>query len=247
MAPIIVGNWKMYKTRSEAQQFIRTLASLIGPAPSARVFIAVPFTAIQAASEAAKGTPIVIGAQNMHDEEEGAFTGEISVNMLQDAGARFVILGHSERRQLFHEDDAFIHRKLKRALKHKLNPILCVGETQEQRERGKTREVLLRQLEEGLKGLKGEELHALTIAYEPVWAIGTGKTATPQIAQEAHAICREILKAKNADKTAILYGGSVKPENAQDLLDEPDINGALVGGASLNVQTFAQIILREKS
>lgn len=242
LAPMIVGNWKMYKTRKEAEDFVRSLASLIGPV-SRQVFIAVPFTAIQTASEASKGTSIVIGAQNMHDEEEGAFTGEVSVKMLQDAGARFVILGHSERRHIFHEDNAFIHRKVMRAIKHKLNPILCVGETQEERVMGKTHEVLLRQLEEGFKGIKGEEFVNVTIAYEPVWAIGTGKTATPQMAQEAHAICRGFLQKRGAPHVNILYGGSVKPETIRDLLAQPDIDGALVGGASLDVQTFANTIL----
>ena len=201
-----------------------------------------PFTALFTASEAAEGTSIMIGAQNMHDAEEGAFTGEISSRMLQDAGSRFVLIGHSERRHLFGESNAFIARKLKRALASGLKPILCIGETEAEREQGRTQEVLNRQLLESLPDHPAD----LILAYEPVWAIGTGKTATAEIAEEAHAFCRSFLSEKwgasAARKIPILYGGSVKPDNIKGLTQKPNINGALVGGASLNPQTFAEII-----
>jgi triosephosphate isomerase len=229
----------MYKTAEEARQFIAELALLT----RARALLAVPFTALSAAIEAAAGTQIVVGAQNMHDQEEGAYTGEVSGKMLFAAGARFVILGHSERRRLFHETSAWICRKVKRALTDGLMPIVCVGETEEERELGQTEETLARQLRESLEGV---ELGRVAVAYEPVWAIGTGKTASPQVAQDAHAFCRTVLareKGKEAaEALSILYGGSVKPENSALLMAEPDIDGALVGGASLDPRLFAQII-----
>jgi triosephosphate isomerase (TIM) len=234
---MIVGNWKMYKTATEAREFIRQLIPFIKNS-SRRVFLAVPFTDLPSSVEAAKGSAIVVGAQNMHDAEEGAFTGEISAAMLKDAGAQFVILGHSERRQLFHETDDWINRKVKRALKEKLTPILCIGESEQQREKGATKEVLAFQLEAALLGIPQKDRESLVIAYEPIWAIGTGKAATPEDAEEAHAFCRTLLP----QKIPILYGGSVKTENIRSLLNEPNINGVLVGGASLNVTTFAKMI-----
>ena len=198
------------------------------------MLLAVPFTALQAA----QGSEIEIGAQNMHDAAEGAFTGEISANMLWDAGATFVILGHSERRHLFGETNAFIHRKVVRALEEELQPLLCIGETEEERAHGRTADVLKRQLDECLKGVDPEKV---MIAYEPVWAIGTGKTATPEIAEEAHQQIRAHL-GESGKGVAILYGGSVKPETMKPLMQQPNVNGVLVGGASLDVETFAKIV-----
>jgi triosephosphate isomerase (TIM) len=243
--PIIAGNWKMYKTTPEARQFIAALAHEIGSVHS-KVFLAVPFTALEGAVEAARGAPIAIGAQNMHDQPEGAFTGEISARMLKSSGAAFVIIGHSERRQHFIETNAFIHRKLQRALMEGLTPILCIGEMLNERESGKHEEVLKLQLEECLKGLTADQAKSIIIAYEPVWAIGTGKTATPEIAQATHHFIRSWLKAHFgsdvAERIHLLYGGSVKPDNIATLMAQPDIDGALVGGASLEVKSFAQIV-----
>ncbi len=240
--PIIAANWKMYKTGAETEAFLDLFKVKLPPA-AIKIFIAPSFTALPIAHEAAKGTAVVIGGQNMHEADEGAFTGEISARMLKDAGAKFVILGHSERRRLFHETDAIIHQKLKKALSSQLTPILCVGETLEDRESKKTFDILSHQLEQALSGIAPAEL---ILAYEPVWAIGTGKTATPEIAQEAHHFCRGLLKKlwgeDHAAKTHILYGGSVTPETAPALAKQPDIDGALVGGASLDVAKFIQII-----
>ncbi|HEY5235310.1 MAG TPA: triose-phosphate isomerase [Rhabdochlamydiaceae bacterium] len=235
--PIIAANWKMYKTGAEAQEFLTQIKGKI--APSVKVFIAPSFTALPMM----KAQEVVLGGQNMHEAEDGAFTGEISARMLKDAGAKFVILGHSERRRLFHETDAIIHQKLKKAIFSGLLPILCVGETLEEREGKKTFDVLSTQLKTALAGISPAEL---ILAYEPVWAIGTGKTATPEIAQEAHQFCRDLLKKlwgeEYAAKTHILYGGSVTPETASSLAKQPDIDGALVGGASLDAAKFIQII-----
>jgi len=242
---IIAGNWKMHKTQQEAELYIRELAPLIAAAKSS-VFLAVPFTVIESAAKAAKKTNIVIGAQNMHDATSGAFTGEIAGVMLKSAGGEFVILGHSERRHIFGESDAFINKKVHRALIDDLLPILCVGETAEEREASKTYEVIERQIKEGLTNIPKEEITRVVIAYEPVWAIGTGKTATPQIAQEVHKFIRDLLVElfgkRAASKISILYGGSVKPENTKELIEQKDIDGALVGGASLEAQSFAKII-----
>ncbi len=240
---IIVGNWKMYKTIDEACEFIKTLAPLIEKSQAA-VYLAVPFTAIQAAAEI---TPtITVGAQNMSDATEGAFTGEIAARMLKEVRAQFVILGHSERRHLFHESNAFINRKVHRALQEGIQPLLCVGETLEQRERNEVREVLKEQIFQSLEGVTKEQMGEVLLAYEPVWAIGTGKVATPEQAQETHALCREIVAEawgkRVANKVVIQYGGSVKPDNAKALLSEPDIDGLLVGGASLTAPSFNEII-----
>ena len=229
---VIAGNWKMYKTVPEAVEFVKTLAPLVADS-QAEVWVAVPYTAIAAAAEVAAGTNIRIGAQNMNDASEGAFTGEIAARMLVDAGASFVLVGHSERRHLFGESDAFVNRKVKRALADGLRPIVCVGETLEQRDAGQTAEVLKEQVAGSLSGVDGN----FVLAYEPVWAIGTGRSATPEEAQKEHALLRDLVGDHQ-----ILYGGSVKPENASALLAQPDIDGLLVGGASLSPESFAKIV-----
>ncbi|MBS0604063.1 MAG: triose-phosphate isomerase [Verrucomicrobia bacterium] len=243
--PLIAGNWKMYKTSADARAFVSALSEEIA-ATERRVFLAVPFTAIEGASDSAKGTRISIGGQNMHDEPEGAFTGEISGRMLKGSGASFVILGHSERRQYFAETDSFIHRKLMRALQEGLTPVLCVGELPHERDSGEHEKVLNLQLEECLQGITSAQASEIVIAYEPVWAIGTGKTATPEIAQAVHRFIRGWLESRFglncAEKMCLLYGGSVKPDNISMLMQQTDIDGVLVGGASLDVKTFAQIV-----
>lgn len=237
----------MHKTIGEATQFIDALCPKVADA-KVQVFIAPPFTAISACAQAAKGSKVSIGAQNMSDIDEGAFTGEVSARMLKDAGAKFVILGHSERRSHFGETDEHIHHKLKRAIAEKIPPILCIGEQKQDRDNGNSHKVLEKQLEGCLGKLSPAELKDLVIAYEPVWAIGTGKTATPEIVQETHHAIRSFL-SKNwgkefADKLLILYGGSVKPENINPLLNQSDIDGALIGGASLDVEAFTQMVTR---
>lgn len=242
---VVAGNWKMYKTIDEALQFMDQLIPLVADT-RAKVYVAVPFTAIHPTAAKAKGTSISVGAQNMNDASEGAFTGEIAALMLKEAGAHFVLLGHSERRQIFKESDAFINRKVKRALAEGIQPVVCVGETLEEREANRTEEVLARQLRESLEGISSAEFSQLVLAYEPVWAIGTGRTATPAQAQEAHAFCRrcitELWNPEVADSLSILYGGSVKPDNAKKLMEQEDIDGVLVGGASLDAHAFASIV-----
>jgi triosephosphate isomerase len=243
--PLIAGNWKMYKTGQEAREFVHALSSAVAEAQT-RIFLAVPFTAIEQSVEAARGSRIVIGAQNMHDQQEGAFTGEVSARMLKAAGAEFVILGHSERRQHFGEANAFINAKLRRALSEGLIPILCIGESEGEREQNATMRVLSKQLEECLSGLDAHRVAQVIIAYEPLWAIGTGKAATPRAAQEVHCAIRQFIKHscgnKASEEVCLLYGGSVKPDNIAELMKEPDIDGALVGGASLDAASFAHII-----
>jgi triosephosphate isomerase len=242
---VIVGNWKMYKQSADAAQFLAELIPLIKGA-TALPYLAVPFTLIRPLSAQAKGSSVVVGAQNMHDASEGAFTGEVAASMLKDVGAYFVILGHSERRRLFLEDNAFINRKVKRALAEGLQAILCIGETQQEREEGQTASVLKAQLEECLAEVGEKELSSVMVAYEPIWAVGTNQPATPEMAQEAHRFCRAALVEKwgvAGERVVIQYGGSVKPENAAQFLSEPDINGLLVGGASLSPKDFSQIIL----
>lgn len=238
----ILGNWKMYKTSKEAMAFVQ---SLVGKLPSKnhrQIGLAVPFTMLAKLSEAAKDTPIRIGAQNMHDAEKGAFTGEIAASMLKDAQASFVLLGHSERRHIFKESDDFIHKKVLSAMQAGLLTVLCIGETEKERIENKTFEVLKNQLEKALASVTIEQARQLVIAYEPVWAIGTGKTATPEIAQEAHAYIRKCLDKMFKDQPiSILYGGSVKPDNIDQLMKMPDIDGVLVGGASLEVDSFLRI------
>ncbi|NGX37463.1 MAG: Triosephosphate isomerase [Chlamydiae bacterium] len=244
---IIAGNWKMHKTIGEATQFIETLKNGIKNS-TCRICIAPPFTAISACAKASKGTRITIGAQNMSDIDEGAYTGEISACMLKEAGAQFVILGHSERRWHFGETDEHIHHKLKRAILEEVPAILCIGENEKDREDGRSAKVLKKQLDGCLTGLTHEELENLVVAYEPVWAIGTGKTATGEIAQETHEIIREHISenwdASLAENLPILYGGSVKPSNIESLLNQSDIDGALIGGASLDVEAFTTMVQR---
>jgi triosephosphate isomerase len=242
---VIAGNWKMYKSSAEAVEFIQELAPLVISA-KAHVFLGVPFISIGKAAEASRNTNIIIGAQNMHFEEEGAFTGEISSLQLRSEGADFVILGHSERRQIFKETDTMINKKVVRALKDDLIPILCIGETEEHRDQGKTADVLEEHLINGLKNIPTKEAEKIIIAYEPVWAIGTGKVATPEMAQKEHQHIRKVLGSlfgkSVSEKIPILYGGSVKPTNIKGLIEQKDIDGALVGGASLKAESFAQIV-----
>ncbi|MBS0625322.1 MAG: triose-phosphate isomerase [Verrucomicrobia bacterium] len=242
----VIGNWKMYKTAREAAGYVEELEPKVQGC-QAKIYLAVPYTSIASAARSAKNTPITIGAQNMNDAREGAFTGEIAALMLKEAGAEFVLLGHSERRKIFGESSEFVHKKTVRALQEGLQPIVCVGEDLEERESGRTEEVLKHQLEKSLSGIPAEDALKIILAYEPVWAIGTGKTATPKIAQEAHAFCRSCLAdlfgKKVAGQISILYGGSVKPESAGPLAAQKDIDGVLVGGASLDPHTFAEIAL----
>jgi triosephosphate isomerase (TIM) len=244
---IIAANWKMNMTVSEAQSYLDTFLLEIGDENRAEVVIVPPFTAIPAVSERLSNVQNVkAGAQNMSAEKGGAFTGEISAAMLREFFVRFVVLGHSERRTLFGETDEVVNRKVRAALEATLKPIICIGETLEQRDAGKVNEVLEKQLQGSLAGLSTRELQEIVIAYEPVWAIGTGRTATPDQAQEAHAFIRktlgEIAGQPAAEKIRIQYGGSVKPDNTEALMSQPDIDGALVGGASLDPRAFAEIV-----
>ena len=242
---VIAGNWKMYKTIEETKAFVQKLIPAVKNTDR-QVYLAVPFTAIKPAAEEAAGTNIVIGAQNMNDAREGAFTGEIAGKMLVDAGAKFVLLGHSERRKLFGETSEFINKKVKRALMEGLQPIVCVGETLEEREAGKAEQVLDEQLSQTLNEIQAEQIGKLILAYEPVWAIGTGRTATPAQAEQMHQFCREFVSKKwgpeVAEKMVVLYGGSVRPENVAELIEQPDIDGVLVGGASLSPESFSEIV-----
>lgn len=244
--PFIAGNWKMHKTGSEAAAYIEELKRLLPSGLDVDVALAPSFTALGKAVEAAKDSPILIAAQNVFWEEAGAYTGEVSVPMLLDLGLKWVIIGHSERRQYFGETDETVNRRLKAALRGGLHPIVCIGETLEQREAEQTFQVLSGQLNQGLSEVSLEDAKNLTIAYEPVWAIGTGRTATPEIAQTAHAFIREelagIFNKELANSIRILYGGSVKSANASVLLAQADIDGALVGGASLKPDDFLGII-----
>ena len=244
--PVLAGNWKMYKTISASEALVREIAEGVGAKPNAEVLVFPPFTALAAAAQAARGTAVKVGAQNMHFESEGAFTGEVSPLMLKDAGATHVILGHSERRHVFGEDDELVARKTKAAIKAGLVPIVCVGETLPERESGRTLEVVERQLERALRPLGADELGRSIVAYEPVWAIGTGKVATPEQAQEVHAFARKRIAVTHGDPVAaatrILYGGSVKPDNIKGLMALPDVDGALVGGASLDAASFLTIV-----
>jgi triosephosphate isomerase len=244
--PFLAGNWKMYKTGAEAVAFIEAAAPLLAGISGRQAAVGVPFTALADAARAAKGSGLLIGAQNVHWEKEGAFTGEISTGMAKAAGASFVILGHSERRQFFGDTDEWVSRKLQAVLAESLIPVVCLGESLAQRESGDTFKVLGAQLKGSLAGLAPAQAGTLVVAYEPVWAIGTGKTATAAQAQEVHAFLRGELKSllggEVAAATRILYGGSVKPDNVKSLMAEPDIDGALVGGAALKPDSFAQIV-----
>jgi triosephosphate isomerase len=244
--PIIVGNWKMHKTTAEAVTLVKALKESIASIQDIDIGVAPPFTALMAVAEALRGSAIFVAAQNLNWEAQGAYTGEISAAMLTDVGCTRVIIGHSERRQYFAETDATVNRKLKAALNAELEPILCIGETLEQREGNATFGVLEQQLRQGLSDIAAEGMQRLVLAYEPIWAIGTGKTASPAQAQEVHAFIRGLLgdlygKAL-ADEVRIQYGGSVNAGNVQTLLTQPDVDGALVGGASLEASAFAQIV-----
>ncbi|PZR77989.1 MAG: triose-phosphate isomerase [Chthoniobacterales bacterium] len=245
---IVAANWKMNMLQAEAAEFVKDLLLELGEISEVEVVIVPPFTAIAKVAEAlGSDQQIKVGAQNMHWERNGAFTGEISAGMLRDLFVRYVVLGHSERRQLFGETDEIVNRKVRAAHEATLRPIVCIGETLEQRDAGRVEEILERQLRGSLAGLESKEFQDTVIAYEPVWAIGTGRNATPAQAQEAHAFIRAMLRQLSDDATGerirIQYGGSVKPENARALMSEPDIDGALVGGASLEARIFAQIVL----
>ena len=244
--PLIAANWKMYKTPAEATAFVQAFAPLVKGHTRDEIVLCPSFLSVANVVAAVQGTNLRVGGQNMLWQEEGAFTGETSAAMLHAAGCTYVILGHSERRQFFGETDETVNQKLHTALKHKLVPIVCVGELLAEREGGKTEEVLLRQTVKALANLTPEVSRAIVIAYEPVWAIGTGKTATAEMAAEAHLIIRSqvarSLGHEVANAMRILYGGSVKPDNASSLLNQPEIDGALVGGASLDPQSFAKIV-----
>ena len=242
---LIAGNWKMYKTVAEALALVEEIKAGVAGAPG-DALVAPPFTALAAVVAAAKASPVAVAAQNMHFEQEGAFTGEVSAPMLLDAGVTHVILGHSERRQYFAETDAGVAKKTKLALDSGLVPISCVGETLAEREAGRTMEVVGRQLDAILDAVSGDQAASLVVAYEPVWAIGTGKVATPEQAQEVHAFVRSRIAAKHdkpvADALRVLYGGSVKPDNVKGLMALPDVDGALVGGASLKADSFLKLV-----
>ena len=248
--PLIAGNWKMFKTGPEAVETADRLVKLLSTTIDVDVMIAPPFTALALVSDMLKKTRISLGAQNLFWESEGAYTGEISASMLVSAGCRYVIVGHSERRQYFGETDETVNEKIKAAVKNDLIPVMCIGESETERESKETFSVLDRQVQKGLKGFSADEMETLIIAYEPVWAIGTGKTATADQAQEIHLFLRTMLGKKFGNKLAkslrILYGGSVKPDNITELMTMPDIDGALIGGASLEPETFSKIVQFQK-
>ncbi|MCK9217272.1 MAG: triose-phosphate isomerase [Firmicutes bacterium] len=243
--PIIAGNWKMHNTLFESGEMLKELLPLVNKS-SVEVIICPNYTSLTEIFKLLKGSNIKLGAQNMHYEEKGAYTGEVSPVFLKEIGVDYIILGHSERRKIFGEIDVIINKKIKAALKHNLSPILCVGETLEEREKDITYEIIKKQIEYCLEGLKDTNLDKLVVAYEPVWAIGTGKTATKEDANDVISFIRRLLSEyinkKMADKTRILYGGSVKPNNIKELMEMGEIDGALVGGASLKANDFAKII-----
>ena len=244
--PFIAGNWKMYKTVSEAVETAGQLAELVADTADVDIMIAPAFTALAPVAQVVENSRISLGAQDLFWETEGAFTGQVSAAMLVSAGCSHVIIGHSERRQYFGETDETVNKKIKAAIKSELIPVFCVGETETERESGKTFSVLDKQVKMGLKGCFEEDLKTMVVAYEPVWAIGTGKTATTDQAQEVHQFIRSLLDEnfgkELAAATRILYGGSVKPDNIDELKGMPDIDGALVGGASLSAESFSQIV-----
>ena len=244
--PLIAGNWKMYKTNAEAVQTAGRLVELVADTSDVDIMIAPVFTAIDPVSKVVNGSRVGLGAQNLYWEKEGAFTGEISADMLVSAGCRYAIIGHSERRQFFGETDETVNQKISAAITANLIPVFCIGETEAERESGNTFSVLDKQVKDGLKEKFVEGLGSLVIAYEPVWAIGTGKTATSDQAQETHKYIRSLIGGifgtALADAVRILYGGSVKPANVAELMAMPDIDGALVGGASLDAESFSQIV-----
>ncbi len=242
----IAGNWKMNKTSSEAAALAKGVVEAVGKVESVDIAVCPTFTSLESVSRELAGSTVKLGAQNMYFEKSGAFTGEISADMLKELGCTYVILGHSERREYFKECDCLINKKVKAALLAGIKPILCVGETLGQREAGQTINVVSAQTKGGLESLTSAEAANVVIAYEPVWAIGTGKTATPEMAQEVHAEIRKVLAGMFGDETAegmqILYGGSMKPENADQLLAQKDIDGGLIGGAALKADSFAALV-----
>ena len=244
--PFIAGNWKMNKTVEEALDLARQLKAAIAGIEGVEVAIAPPFTALYPVHKELQGSPIRLAAQNLFWEEKGAYTGEVSPPMVKEVGCQYVIIGHSERRQFFGETDETVNRRIKAVLGQGLKPIFCIGETLTEREEGKTFSVIQRQLEGGLRDLQEKEMTGIVVAYEPVWAIGTGKTATPQQAEEVHRFIRERLEGVYSERLAggvrIQYGGSVTPDNIKGLMDQTNIDGALVGGASLKSETFSKIV-----
>ena len=248
--PLIAGNWKMYKTCSEAVEAAGQLVKLVAMTSDIDVMIAPQFTALAPVSDVVRGSRVSLGAQNLFWETEGAYTGEISPVMLVSVGCEYVIIGHSERRQYFDETDETVNKKIKAAIKNDLIPVLCVGESEKERESKETFSVLDKQVKKGIEGFSSDDLETLVIAYEPVWAIGTGKTATTDQAQEAHQFLRSVLEKSFGNMLAksirILYGGSVKSNNIAELMAMSDIDGALVGGASLDPETFSKIVLFNK-
>lgn len=244
--PVIAGNWKMHKTLAEARALSQAIRKGTERVSHCQVVLAPPFTTLTAVADVIRGSRLILAAQNAYWEPKGAFTGEISFPMLKDVGCGMVILGHSERRQYFGETDASVNRKLRAAMKSTLTPIVCIGETLEQREAGSYHAIISQQLAGGLDGLTHQDLLRIILAYEPVWAIGTGQTASPEIAQEVHRGIRGWLRDRFGDEAArqirILYGGSIKPENIADLMRQPDIDGGLVGGACLEAESFLRII-----
>src|SRR5262245_29824871 len=248
--PFIAANWKMFKTTHEAFAFAKEFRAMVKDINDVEIVVAPPFTSLHSVVEATRNSNIGVAAQNLHWEREGAFTGEVSAPMLKDAGAEYVIIGHSERRRLFHETDETVNRKLMAALGAQLTPIVCIGETLEERERNETLAVLDRQIKAGLDSLTGDQVAGLVLAYEPVWAIGTGRNATAAQAEEAHQHIRQRLKqwfgGDAAEACHVIYGGSVKPDNSAQLIAEPDVDGALVGGASLEIGSFADIVTRSR-
>jgi triosephosphate isomerase (TIM) len=243
--PLIAGNWKMYKTEEQAEEYIQALLPRVSAVDGVDVALCVPFTDLRAMVDSARGSRVEVYAQNMHQEAEGAYTGEVSAPMLRELDVRGVVLGHCERRAMFGETDRALALKVPAALAAGLVPILCVGETEEERDNDDTDRKLRQQVKDDLAGVPSERLADVVIAYEPIWAIGTGRVATPEQAQEAMAFIRALVAGRDAqaaEQLRVLYGGSVKPENAAELLALPDVDGALVGGASLEAQSFAQIV-----
>ena len=249
--PFIAGNWKMFKTVHEAVVFVKELKSDVKDVSGVEIVVAPPFTAVHAVAEAARNSNIGVSSQDVYWEREGAFTGEVSPGMIKEAGAEYAIVGHSERRRLFGETDAIVNRKAMAALGAGLIPIVCVGETLEERERNETLAILDRQIKNGLDQMTAEQVAEIVVAYEPVWAIGTGRTATTQQAGEAHAHIRTRLRqwfgGDAADRCHLIYGGSVKPDNIRELIAEPDVDGALVGGASLDLRSFTDIVHKART
>jgi triosephosphate isomerase len=244
--PVMAGNWKMFKTLSATREFFPAFLPLVRETRDRDIVVIPPFTAISTAVDAAKGSQVAIGGQNLSWAKEGALTGEVSAGMLAEAGCRYVVVGHSERRQFFHETDDTVAKKTLAALQEGLTPIVCIGESQEERDGGLAEEVLRRQMQNGPGALTAEEFSRILIAYEPIWAIGTGRVATPEIAAAAHAFIRscaaERYSKEHAAALRILYGGSVKPDNIKGLMAQEELDGALVGGASLDPKSFASIV-----